>query len=88
MSAECSQCGADLTYPEGTWPVGECEPCYLRADRDAALKRAESYRSKLGEVMGLLAKAADTEADLVVCRDRVAELEHEVERVRAMKGRS
>ena len=30
MSAECSTCGADLTYRN--WPVGECEPCNLRAE--------------------------------------------------------
>jgi hypothetical protein len=56
----------------------------LRADRDAALKRAESYRSKLDEVMKLLAKAVDTEAELVVCRDRAAELEREVELQRSI----
>lgn len=27
MSAECSKCGLDIVYPEGTWPVGECPAC-------------------------------------------------------------
>lgn len=31
MSAECNRCGCDLTYPAGSWPVGRCEPCDLRA---------------------------------------------------------
>lgn len=30
MSAECHKCGADIVYPEGTWPIGECPECGLR----------------------------------------------------------
>lgn len=30
MSAHCNKCGADITYPAGTWPIGRCEPCDLR----------------------------------------------------------
>jgi hypothetical protein len=27
MSAECTKCGADIVYPLGTWPLGECPVC-------------------------------------------------------------
>lgn len=29
MSAHCSACGSDITYPGDTWPVGTCERCDL-----------------------------------------------------------
>lgn len=34
MSAECWKCGADIVYPEGTWPVGRCQVCDLRAQME------------------------------------------------------
>jgi hypothetical protein len=27
VSAVCNQCGTDIVYPEGTWPLGECPVC-------------------------------------------------------------
>lgn len=41
MSAECHECGLDIVYPEGTWPVGECPVC---APRERLLAFIESCR--------------------------------------------
>lgn len=38
MSAHCSKCGSDITYPGDTWPVGTCERC----DLEARVNRLES----------------------------------------------
>lgn len=32
MSAECGRCGADIVYPVGTWPIGECPVCKPEAE--------------------------------------------------------
>lgn len=45
MSAHCDRCGTDITYPAGTWPLGECYPCRLERERDAAV----AERDKLAE---------------------------------------
>lgn len=41
MSAECSKCGLDLVYPDGSWPVGECPACDHRTEvTEAMVERA------------------------------------------------
>lgn len=50
MSAECIDCGRDLTYPAGAWPVGSCLTCGLRAERDAAVARAERAEAALRDI--------------------------------------
>lgn len=52
MSAECSKCGSDIVYPEGTWPIGECQVCYLRAavERYAAALREFNAEAQLSLV--------------------------------------
>lgn len=32
MSAECHDCGSDIVYPEGTWPIGVCPVCESNAE--------------------------------------------------------
>lgn len=43
MSAECSKCGMDIVYPEGTWPVGECPVCDMRVTDEMIERGARAY---------------------------------------------
>lgn len=44
MSAECHDCGADLVYPSGSWPQGECPQCRLRLAEEV-VRAARAYRA-------------------------------------------
>lgn len=50
MSAECSTCGADLTYTPGSWPLGSCERCDLH-------EQLEKTNEALGEAAEALERA-------------------------------
>ena len=48
MSAHCSTCGADIVYPEGTWPIGTCARCDAKQEAEnwkrLALDMGEALR--------------------------------------------
>lgn len=47
MSAHCDTCGTDLVYPEGMWPLGVCQVCELRAERDRLREALETILADL-----------------------------------------
>jgi hypothetical protein len=49
MSAECHECGADITYPPGTWPIGSCERCDLNGRIDALIATGDVLATRLDE---------------------------------------
>src|SRR5262245_19946999 len=55
VSVHCDKCGADITYPEGTWPLGRCEPCDLRAELAAVREERDEWeRTARAESDGLM----------------------------------
>lgn len=81
MSAECHECGNDLVYPEGTWPLGECPVCTLRArlaelerERDGLRGTTKDLRHALDEwyesTQEQLARAEAAEAALAEAEQR------------------
>ena len=54
MSAHCDKCGSHITYLPGTWPLGSCELCDVRAERDAAEDRIERLGSLAMDLLGAL----------------------------------
>lgn len=63
MSAECHVHGCDLTYPEGSWPVGSCPRC--EAESEVAVLRAErdEARVRLAVFMDVADQTAKGEQD-------------------------
>lgn len=51
MSAECYGCGADLVYPEGSWPIGECPVC-VRENVLSDFRRIAEDRRYSDEFLG------------------------------------
>jgi len=75
MSAECSQCGSDIVYPEGTWPIGQCPVCsrderielleaVVEAVKEYDLKRRTDVMKADIAWRALLAVIAELESDV------------------------
>lgn len=59
MSAECGTHGTDLSYPEGSWPVGICVQCELENDLTWVRKDRDSWK-KMAEITRERAERAET----------------------------
>ena len=52
MSAHCASCGADIVYPTGTWPLGECPVCTpLGAIRDILDDESDDKLARIDAVV-------------------------------------
>jgi|tagenome__1003787_1003787.scaffolds.fasta_scaffold19841093_2 hypothetical protein len=51
MSAHCSKCGSDITYPGDTWPVGTCERCDLEARLEQLEQKLEARVKQLERML-------------------------------------
>jgi len=61
MSAECSTCGADIVYPEGTWPVGTCARCDAKQEAENWKRLALDMGEALRMIEGAMRFAEDQE---------------------------
>ena len=71
MSAECSKCGSDIVYPEGSWPVGRCEVCDLRAQVETLREAREPANLAYGYFVALVNHGGETAAAARKGRDHL-----------------